>query len=100
MTYMDNEDTYHRRSYRVLATYRSLVSDYLGMSQVVLAFVIIVTAIIGFAVDVIQAVSVTSFVLASLVSSIHTCKHVQLKFVYLACVSSHCSSCLVVFWGS
>ena len=65
---MDNTDTFHRRSYRVLATYRGLASDYLGMAQVILAFIIVVTSIVGFAVDVSQSVSVTSLVLASLVS--------------------------------
>ena len=69
-----NPGPWKTRATRVLPSYRDLISDYLGMAQVILGFVTLVFSIVGFVVKSFTSASSSAMLTAVFVSM--TCNYI------------------------
>ena len=67
--YMDSAQTLSGRARTVIASYPDLVSDYLGMGQIVLSFVIVILSVMALLIKAFTAVGVAGVLLFLVVSS-------------------------------
>ena len=68
MAYMDNPQPLGKRARRVIPGYMDLASDYLGMAQIVLAFLCLIMAFVAFIIRAYPAAPITAILLAVPVS--------------------------------
>ena len=68
--YMDSATTFSGRAHRVIASYPDIVSDYLGMAQIVLSFIVFILAVVGLLIKAYTAAGVTGVLLFLAVSTI------------------------------
>ena len=68
MAYMDS-NVLSARARRVIPTYQDLLSDYLGMAQIVVAFLVAIVAIIGLFIMIYPGAGASGILLAVSVST-------------------------------
>ena len=73
-TAVTSSSPWKTRATRVLPSYRDLISDYLGMGQVILGFVTLIFSIVGFIVKSFTSAASSAMLTAVFVSRIITHK--------------------------